>query len=188
MKVDLVRARAAGGFTACCMGIAGCLTMLVVLGPEASSGWIVAVGLLLVVPIGIYAGVRRVGPMYSAPPAPETAVPRRRGVVRGAAEVLVGPAVVLGGGAIGRLSTAEPILSESAAVGAALGLLPVFASFLAYQLIVWRTAIEVERTWPVRLVEGTRGRGFNATTVYAVHLEPTPTDARVDAPAAGNPA
>lgn len=184
-----MRARAAGGFTACCVGIVGCLTMLVVLGTEAaSSGWIVAVGLLLVVPIGIYAGVRRVGPMYSAPPAPETAVPRRRGVVRGAAEVLVGPAVVLGGGAIGRLSTAEPILSESGAIGAALGLLPVFASFLAYQLIVWRTAITVERTWPVRLVEGTRERGFNATTVYAVHLEPTRTEARVDAPAAGNPA
>ncbi|UUY04461.1 hypothetical protein LRS13_02700 [Svornostia abyssi] len=188
MKVDLVRARAAGAFTACCVGIAGCLTMLVVLGAEASSGWIVAVSFLIMFPIGVYAAVRRVGSMYSAPPAPETAAPRRRGFARGAAEVLVAPAVVLGGGAIGRLSTAEPILSESAAVGAAIGLLPLLASFLAYQLIVWRTAIEVERTWPVRLVEAARERGFNATTVYAVHLEPTPTDARVDARAAGNPA
>lgn len=187
MKVDLVRARAAGAFAACCVGIAACLTMLVVLGGEASSGWIVAVSLLIMFPIGIYAGVRRVGPMYSAPPAPETAVPRRRGFARGAAEVLVVPAVVLGGGAIGRLSTAEPILSESAAVGAALGLLPVFASFLAYQHIVWRTATQVEGRWPVRLVEGPRERGFRAATVYAVQLEPTPTDARVDMAAAGNP-
>lgn len=173
MRVRSVRATAAGGVLGTSGLLAGCLIVLGVVGASAETSWFLVGAFAIAFPSGIALGSWRARKLYWCAAPPAHAIRTRGGFARGLAFPAYVVVLVAGTGLFS--ATFEPRAGATLAASAT-GIAAVLPALVAAHLIVWLTATDVERRWPVRLLEG-RGGWTDTTHVYAVPVENTAHDA-----------